>query len=77
MLGRPQVQWGAYEGGFADSLAWVLPNPSGLNKTFTLHALVRAYAHPRAVLAHASQANQALGRRHRGEVSSQAIQSHR
>ena len=69
MLGRPHVQWGAYEAGFAGSLAWVLPNPSGLNKTFTLHALVRAYAQPRAVLAHGSQANHALGRRHRGEVS--------
>ena len=61
ILGRPHVQWGAYEGGFAGSLAWVLPNPSGLNKTFTLHALVRAYAQPRAVLAHGSRANQALG----------------
>ena len=69
MLGRPHVQWGAYEAGFAGSLAWVLPNPSGLNKTFTLHALVRAYAQPRAVLAHGSQAHHALHRRHRGEVS--------
>ena len=77
MLGRPQVQWGAYEGGFAGSLAWVLPNPSGLNKTFTLRALAHAYAQSRAVLAHGSQPNQALGRQHRGEVSSQAIQSHR
>jgi TDG/mug DNA glycosylase family protein len=65
MLGRP-VRWGAYEAGFAGSLAWVLPNPSGLNKTFTLRALVSAYAQPRAVLAHGSNA---LPRRHRGEVS--------
>jgi double-stranded uracil-DNA glycosylase len=64
-LGRPQVQWGAYEGGFAGSLAWVLPNPSGLNRTFTLRALVDAYAQPRAVLAHGNQPNQALGRQHR------------
>jgi TDG/mug DNA glycosylase family protein len=76
-LGRPQVQWGAYEGGFADTLAWVLPNPAGLNRTFTLRALVCAYAQPRAVLAHGSQPNQALGRRHRGEVSLQTIRSHR
>jgi hypothetical protein len=31
----------------------VLPNPSGLNKTFTLAALVRAYSEPRAALAQA------------------------
>jgi double-stranded uracil-DNA glycosylase len=62
MLGRPHVQWGPYEGGFADTLAWVLPNPSGLNKAFTLHALVRAYAQPRAVLAPGNQARQALAR---------------
>lgn len=74
ILGRPQVRWGAYEAGFAGSLAWVLPNPSGLNKTFTLHALVRAYAQPRAVLAHGSHA---LDCWHRGEVSLQANRSHR
>jgi TDG/mug DNA glycosylase family protein len=77
ILGRPQVQWGPYEGGFADTLAWVLPNPSGLNKTFTLHALVGAYSQPRAVLAHGSQAHHAPARRHRGDVSLQAIRSHR
>jgi double-stranded uracil-DNA glycosylase len=62
ILGRPHVQWGAYQAGLADTLAWVLPNPSGLNKTFTLHALVHAYAQPRAVLAHGNQARQALAR---------------
>jgi double-stranded uracil-DNA glycosylase len=77
ILGRPQVQWGPYEGGFADTLAWVLPNPSGLNKTFTLHALVRAYSQPRAVLVHGSQAHHAPAHRHRGDVSLQAIRSHR
>jgi TDG/mug DNA glycosylase family protein len=25
-------------------MAWVLPNPSGLNRNFTIDALVRAYA---------------------------------
>jgi TDG/mug DNA glycosylase family protein len=77
ILGRPHVQWGAYQAGFVDTVAWVLPNPSGLNKTFTLHALVHAYAQPRAVLAHGNQARQALAGRHRSDVSLQAIRSHR
>jgi TDG/mug DNA glycosylase family protein len=29
---------------FAGATAWVLPNPSGLNRGFTLDALVGAYA---------------------------------
>jgi hypothetical protein len=30
--------------GFAGTVAWILPNPSGLNRTFTLAALVKAYS---------------------------------
>jgi len=44
MLRRSDLQWGQLSGGFAGTAAWVLPNPSGLNRTFTLDALVRSYA---------------------------------
>jgi len=31
-------------------MAWILPNPSGRNRTFTLDALVQAYSELRMVL---------------------------
>jgi TDG/mug DNA glycosylase family protein len=43
MIGRMDVDWGRLPAEFAGSMAWVLPNPSGLNRGFTLDALVRAY----------------------------------
>lgn len=56
MAGRSDVGWGLYPHGFAEATAWVLPNPSGLNRSFTLDALVGAYAELRHALAprHAS-----------------------
>jgi double-stranded uracil-DNA glycosylase len=36
--------WGRQPAGFAGATAWVLPNPSGLNRAFTVDALVDAYA---------------------------------
>lgn len=50
MIGRSDLGWGRYPGGFADTTAWVLPNPSGLNRGFTLDALVDAYAELRHAL---------------------------
>lgn len=44
MLSTRYVAWGRQPVGFAGTIAWVLPNPSGLNRGFTLDALVRAYA---------------------------------
>jgi len=38
------VGWGRQPLDFAGATAWVLPNPSGLNRGFTLDALVGAYA---------------------------------
>jgi TDG/mug DNA glycosylase family protein len=38
-----QVAWGLQRQPFADAEAWVLPNPSGLNRAFTLENLVAAY----------------------------------
>ncbi len=50
MVGRPGIGWGLYPQGFAEATAWVLPNPSGLNRNFTLEALVGAYAELRQSL---------------------------
>ena len=50
MMDQPDVAWGRYPAGFADTTAWLLPNPSGLNKAFSLDALVRSYSELRAAL---------------------------
>lgn len=50
MIGRPDVDWGHYPPGFAGTAAWVLPNPSGLNRGFTLDALIEAYTELRQTL---------------------------
>lgn len=44
MTRTSEVAWGPYSPGFAGAAAWVLPNPSGLNRNFTLAALVGAYS---------------------------------
>ena len=51
IIGRPDVDWGRQSTRFAGTMAWILPNPSGLNRSFTLDALVRAYSEFRIVLA--------------------------
>ena len=51
MIGRPDVDWGRFPMEFAGTMAWILPNPSGLNRGFTLDALVSAYAEFRIALA--------------------------
>ena len=50
MLGQPELPWGRLPGEFAGTMAWTLPNPSGLNRSFTLDALVMAYAELREAL---------------------------
>jgi double-stranded uracil-DNA glycosylase len=50
MIGQPNIEWGRYLPGFAGTTAWVLPNPSGLNRNFTLDALVKAYSDLRHLL---------------------------
>ena len=50
MLGEPELPWGRLPGEFAGTMAWILPNPSGLNRGFTLDALVTAYAELREAL---------------------------
>jgi double-stranded uracil-DNA glycosylase len=44
MMNFTTVEWGLQRTKFAGSMTWILPNPSGLNRNFTLDALVRAYA---------------------------------
>jgi TDG/mug DNA glycosylase family protein len=51
MIGRPDIDWGRLPAEFAGTMAWILPNPSGLNRGFTLNALVSAYAELRIALA--------------------------
>jgi double-stranded uracil-DNA glycosylase len=50
MMDQPDVPWGRCSAGFAGSMAWILPNPSGLNRAFSLEALAAAYGELRAVL---------------------------
>jgi TDG/mug DNA glycosylase family protein len=41
--GQRELPWGLQAARFAGAVAWVLPNPSGLNRAFSLDDLVRAY----------------------------------
>ncbi len=40
---KKQIPWGAQPDDFCASKVWVLPNPSGLNRGFTLNDLVTSY----------------------------------
>jgi double-stranded uracil-DNA glycosylase len=50
MLDRPELPWGRQRENFAGVMTWILPNPSGLNRSFTRDALVAAYAELRRAL---------------------------
>ncbi|PJE05752.1 G/U mismatch-specific DNA glycosylase [Mycobacterium sp.] len=50
MMDDPGLAWGPYPERFADATVWILPNPSGLNRAFSLDALVAAYAQLRRAL---------------------------
>jgi double-stranded uracil-DNA glycosylase len=50
LIDQPGLALGRYPAGFAGTTAWLLPNPSGLNKAFSLEALVKAYSGLRAAL---------------------------
>ncbi|HEV3427396.1 MAG TPA: G/U mismatch-specific DNA glycosylase [Paraburkholderia sp.] len=45
------IAWGLQSADFAGARAWVLPNPSGLNRSFSLDALVAAYRELRVAAA--------------------------
>ena len=50
MIGQPEVPWGRQAMSFAGTMSWILPNPSGLTRSFTLDALVSAYSELRLAL---------------------------
>jgi TDG/mug DNA glycosylase family protein len=50
MIDQPKVHWGRQPMDFAGTMSWVLPNPSGLNRSFTLDTLVSAYSGLRLAL---------------------------
>jgi TDG/mug DNA glycosylase family protein len=43
IVGRSTVEWGRQDETFGNTGAWVLPNPSGRNRGFSLDELVLAY----------------------------------
>jgi double-stranded uracil-DNA glycosylase len=47
---RTDIRWGPQSLRIGPSQTWVLPNPSGLNRQFTLSALVEAYRELRTTL---------------------------
>jgi double-stranded uracil-DNA glycosylase len=51
MSGVRGIEWGPQPLAFGGARAWVLPNPSGLNRTFSLDALVIAYRELRLAVA--------------------------
>ncbi len=50
IAGQRDLVWGQQAEKFAGVHVWVLPNPSGLNRNFTLKALVEAYRELRVAL---------------------------
>ncbi|MFM0645983.1 G/U mismatch-specific DNA glycosylase [Paraburkholderia bryophila] len=48
--GAPNIEWGLQAKPFGGAYAWVLPNPSGLNRGFSLDALVAAYREARVAV---------------------------
>jgi double-stranded uracil-DNA glycosylase len=50
MLERPALPWGRQSENFAGVMTWILPNPSGLNRSFTRGALVASYSELRRAL---------------------------
>lgn len=43
LSGRRDIAWGPQPTAFGNAAVWVLPNPSGRNRAFTLDQLVAAY----------------------------------
>ena len=50
MVGMADVAWGRQPTEFAGAAVWILPNPSGRNRSFTLNRLVNAYSEFRVAL---------------------------
>ncbi|QBR03197.1 G/U mismatch-specific DNA glycosylase [Paraburkholderia pallida] len=52
--GTRDIDWGLQTEPFCGARAWVVPNPSGLNRAFDLDALVTAYREVRVAVASAA-----------------------
>jgi double-stranded uracil-DNA glycosylase len=52
--GTREIEWGPQQKRFGGARVWVLPNPSGLNRSFSLDALVLAYRELHVALTQAS-----------------------
>jgi TDG/mug DNA glycosylase family protein len=50
MLEVPQIHFGMQSITVAETTTWVLPNPSGLNRRYTLAALVSSYTELRVAM---------------------------
>jgi TDG/mug DNA glycosylase family protein len=50
MAARSKVTWGEQRGELAGAKVWILPNPSGLNRSFTREALIESYTELRKAL---------------------------
>ncbi|AOE64010.1 G/U mismatch-specific DNA glycosylase [Pseudomonas corrugata] len=50
LTGQKQVMWGPQPSPFGNARVWVLPNPSGRNRAFTLEQLVEAYGRLRSAV---------------------------
>jgi double-stranded uracil-DNA glycosylase len=51
LLGTREIAWGPNPTTLSGCATWVLPNPSGLNRSFSLEALVEAYRELRIAVA--------------------------
>ncbi|MTH15594.1 G/U mismatch-specific DNA glycosylase [Flavobacterium sp. LC2016-01] len=49
--GKKQITWGLQSEDFCGAKVWILPNPSGLNRGFTLSDLVTSYSELRKTIA--------------------------
>ena len=54
LCGTRDIEWGRQAKPFGGACAWVVPNPSGLNRAFGLDALVSAYREVRVAVASTS-----------------------
>lgn len=55
ITGKRDIAWGLQAEAFGGVHAWVLPNPSGLNRSFSLDALVSAYRELHTAVASADE----------------------
>ena len=51
IVARRELEWGLQADTFAGAAVWLLPNPSGLNRAFSLAQLVEAYGALRLAIA--------------------------